>query len=279
MKLKLLIVIAISTTFMGCSTKVLEPTQENNSSIKNTKVITKTQPDFYNQNVKKAVVVLIKKIGLLEKEIKYLKQNSHMSSESSSGFDATSINKEIASIKIMLQKEQANIENVQKDILLMQDNRYSNVDKNVSNDRLNSSVLYSSFDKKIKDNSKKIDNLASEIELNKKDIVQISGNTPLSITDNSYTFETYAMVSSGKYTAGREVIIRNNPVVSSREIGTIKNGSTVEFTGCDKFGWCKLKNKKGYVSGTFFHKKSRLNYSPQDNDDTVISKYLKDKQL
>lgn len=90
---------------------------------------------------------------------------------------------------------------------------------------------------------------------------------------------TYAMRSSGTYQAKRSVNIRSCPSMQSTVIGEIKQGERVEFVGCDRYGWCKLNGRDGYVSGIFFKPLSgaaHINSQLSGSDDEVIDKYLKE---
>lgn len=90
---------------------------------------------------------------------------------------------------------------------------------------------------------------------------------------------TYAMRSSGTYQAKRSVNIRSCPSMQSTVIGEIKQGERVEFVGCERYGWCKLNGRDGYVSGIFFKPLSgaaHINSQLSGSDDEVIDKYLKE---
>ena len=56
------------------------------------------------------------------------------------------------------------------------------------------------------------------------------------------------------YTAIRDVNIRECGTIYSPIVGIVKRGEMVKFDYCNKYCWCLLKNKKGYVYRKLFVK-------------------------
>lgn len=61
------------------------------------------------------------------------------------------------------------------------------------------------------------------------------------------------------YVAKDNVNIRKCATIHSPVVGTVKRGTEVKFLYCNKYCWCLLNDKRGYVSYKLFDKKTDTN--------------------
>jgi len=175
-------------------------------------------------NIKKAIVILIKKIDALEK------QNGYNTRE------AKQIKKEI--------------------------NKISSKDNG-------------KFKKEIEDLREKIAELEKKIKTKNK-----------SFDSKKFCKKTILYkIDGGFYKALKDAQIRPCPSYDSSIVGIIKNGTIVRFEGCNDYGWCLLKGRRGYVAGFLFKKISKTDEKPAKNKisknineyEKIIKEYVEGK--
>jgi len=57
------------------------------------------------------------------------------------------------------------------------------------------------------------------------------------------------------YLNAPKALIYSTPTISSDAIGELSNGAEISFESCDKYGWCKLKGRDGFVARFLFLKR------------------------
>jgi len=68
-------------------------------------------------------------------------------------------------------------------------------------------------------------------------------------TQYGHSSRTPILVHSGSMnrTLKRDISVFTKRNLKSKKIVTIKAGEVVKISACDKYGWCILKNQKGFI--------------------------------
>jgi hypothetical protein len=119
------------------------------------------------------------------------------------------------------------------------------------------SVILETYKKEI-DHSRETElkRLRSEVAALKRDIrslVQNRAQTPVVQVEPAKNTERKTASRTGKYrVVVDEMNIRHERSASSPSVGKLKRDDRVEFGSCDRYGWCTLAGREGYVPKHLF---------------------------